>query len=218
MTAGNVEKISDWNKLLDKVNAATQNCGGGSLQHVKDPYLWSASDIKAVQNVLKAGCSTATFTTPDGPPSLWKQKILDEIDAALQIACCNGGGSGPTGPTGPSPVVWYVYLCDCNGSVLLCPNGGCCNECLPWNIPGITGGGNWWVVAGSIKQWAVRQYPNAEALARAYAAFYNASAYCQLGDENGYCTGETAHYNPWHVDTYSTPGLPIAEGAPCVCH
>ena len=219
MTAGNVEKISDWNKLLDKVNAATQSCGGGDLPHVKDPYLWSAKDIKAVQNALKAGCSTATFTMPDGPPSLWKQKILDEIDAALKAACCDSGPTGPTGPTGPSPIVWYVYLCDCFGGYLLHPHDSCCNACVPYNMPGLPDqGGYWRVVGGQTKEWRVSQYPNAEALARAYAAAGNSTAFCELGDENGFCPCETRYFTLWHVGTYTLPdGHPPADFSICQC-
>jgi len=109
--AATVLTTAQWNALLDKVNTATQNCGGGNLQHVTDPHLWSLQDITAVQNVLKAGCSTATFTTPAGPPYIWMQKIIDEINAALSVACCNGptGPSGASGPTNPCIGQAWVY-------------------------------------------------------------------------------------------------------------
>jgi hypothetical protein len=220
MAATTVLTTSQWNALLDKVNNATQNCGGGGLQHVTDPHLWSLSDITAVQNALKAGCSTATFTTPAGPPYLWQQKIIDEINAALSVACCNGGGSGSSGGSsggGASNVVWYTYYCECYGSILACPQSNCCNECIPYNLPGSTGGGKWLVLPGSRKEWPVRNFPNAEALARANAAFWNASAYCNLGDENGYCTGQTVTFSPTKVSSYTVPGNPLADLSPCVC-
>lgn len=80
----------EWNALIDKVNNATKNCGGGGIQHVTDPHLWSLQDITTIQGALKSGCNTAKFTTPVGPPYLWKQKIIDEIETAIAVGCCNG--------------------------------------------------------------------------------------------------------------------------------
>ncbi len=99
----------EWNALIDKVNNATKNCGGGGIQHVTDPHLWSLQDITTIQGVLKSGCNTAKFTTPVGPPYVWMQTIIDEINKALSAACCNGG-SGPSGPSGPTnPCVGQVW-------------------------------------------------------------------------------------------------------------
>ncbi len=109
----------EWNALIDKVNNATKNCGGGGIQHVTDPHLWSLQDITTIQGVLKSGCNTAKFTTPVGPPYVWMQTIIDEINKALSAACCNGGSgpsgpSGPTGPTGPTGSSDYYWLFYCH--------------------------------------------------------------------------------------------------------
>jgi hypothetical protein len=105
-----------WNALIDKVNTATQKCGGGSLKHVTDPYLWSLTDIQAVQKALKAGCSTAKFTGPSGPPYIWMQTIIDEINKAISVACCSGGGgnSGSSGSSGPTEAGQYAYFLGCS--------------------------------------------------------------------------------------------------------
>ncbi len=84
-----VLKTTDWNTILDNVNTAIAGCGGTALPHVTDPHLWSYTDIINVQNALKAACSTNTFTTPVGPPYLWLQKIIDEINTARVKGCCN---------------------------------------------------------------------------------------------------------------------------------
>ena len=120
-----------WNALIDKVNNATQSCGGGGIAHVTDPHLWSLQDIKAVQNALKAGCSTATFTTPVGPPYIWMQTIIDEINKALSAACCNGGGgTGPSGATGPTVFLYIVYLCDCYPASVYADDPDFCHACV----------------------------------------------------------------------------------------
>ena len=88
-TATTVLTSAQWNAIIDQVNSATASCGGGKLQHVTDPHLWSYTDVMAVQSALKAACSTNTFTTPVGPPYLWLQKIIDEINTARVKGCCN---------------------------------------------------------------------------------------------------------------------------------
>jgi len=88
-TATTVLTSAQWNAIIDQVNSATASCGGGKLQHVTDLHLWSYTDVMAVQSALKAACSTNTFTTPVGPPYLWLQKIIDEINTARVKGCCN---------------------------------------------------------------------------------------------------------------------------------
>jgi len=89
MAATTVLTLAEWNLLIDRVNTAMAGCGGSSIPHVTALHLWSKTDITTLQNALKAGCSTNTFTTPVGPPYLWKQKIIDEINAAVAVGCCN---------------------------------------------------------------------------------------------------------------------------------
>jgi len=188
---------AQWNALLDKVNNATKSCGGGGLAHVTDPHLWSLQDITAVQNALKAGCSTATFTTPAGPPYIWMQKIIDEINTALSVACCNGstGPTGPTGATGSGAVFWYVILCDCNGA--LHADGD-----YTWCGGGCIGS---FVFVGSIVGWSTTQYPNAQALATAWAASANANE-TYLGQQ----------IYPFQVHSVPAGTSPVASG-PCTC-
>ncbi len=81
-----------WNAILDKVNGMI--CSGSNFKHVVDPHVWSLKDVQAVQNVLTGTCSTNKFTTPVGPPYLWKQKIIDEINAAVAAGCCNTNNNG----------------------------------------------------------------------------------------------------------------------------
>ena len=45
--------------------------------------------MKNVQAACTSGPTSGTWTTPAGPPYLWMQKIIDEINQAIANGCCN---------------------------------------------------------------------------------------------------------------------------------
>jgi len=94
MAATSVETLDAWNTVLTNIGNLT--CG--TLPQVTDPHLWSLTDIQAVQNICTSGPDSGSYTTPVGPPYLWKQAIIDEINQAIAKGCCSA---------------WYVKKCIC---------------------------------------------------------------------------------------------------------
>ncbi len=76
--------LAQWNALITQMNKTGCPKNPGVL--LTDPHLWSTTDITNFQLNLKTQCALNTFTTPAGP--LWQQKIIDEINAALKMGCC----------------------------------------------------------------------------------------------------------------------------------
>ncbi len=88
--------LAQWNQILTNVTKS----GCGTPPQVTPPHLWSVTDIKNVQNICTSGPNSGTYTTPAGPPYLWKQTIIDEINQALAKGCCKACNScGFTGQT-----------------------------------------------------------------------------------------------------------------------
>jgi hypothetical protein len=88
---GPVLTLADWNKIIQQINdlagSPPDGCNGTSaLSPVTDPHRWSKTDIKGVQDALQAICSSNTFDTI---PDLWKQKTIDDINAAIAAGWCD---------------------------------------------------------------------------------------------------------------------------------
>lgn len=68
-----------------------------ALEEVGRKHIWKKSDIRAVQDRLKAICGTNTF----GPmPDVWKKVIVDELEAAIKKGWCGCGDDGGDGGEG----------------------------------------------------------------------------------------------------------------------
>ena len=203
--------LVQWNAIIDKINIGLANCqnpgaSGPSLPHVTAPHVWTLKDVTNAQNALKGSCSPApTFITPVAP-YVWMQKILDELTNAAK-ACCSGP-TGPTGPTGPKPVYWYVVLCDCYGGLTWTDTY--CAACVPFTGtgPGVANSGVFKIV-GLQAGWSTAQFPNAQALATAWAASANAGEY--YSGSNG-----PIPIKPFQVHSVPVGTPPIVTG-PCPC-
>lgn len=86
-------KRSDWNDIIQQVNAVLQNPPTGTdceplpaLEEVGPLHRWSKDDVQEVQDALKATCPSITFSAI---PELWKQSIIDEITEAIGQAWCD---------------------------------------------------------------------------------------------------------------------------------
>jgi hypothetical protein len=88
---GQVWTRAKWNDIIQRVNNLGSGCTSVSpLSPVGPNHIWTRSDIQAVQNALKAICSTATF---GAIPPLWKQSTIDEINNAITRSCQDCGQS-----------------------------------------------------------------------------------------------------------------------------
>lgn len=56
------------------------------LELVEANHIWSKDDISEIQGRLQQICEDNNFTDPI--PNLWKQSIIDEIEAAIATGCC----------------------------------------------------------------------------------------------------------------------------------
>ena len=81
---------TDWNDVIDRVNEKISTCRSGSenLPHVDPNHIWKKSDVILVRDKIAELCSDTNFTEL----KLWTQKIIDELNSALDNCDCNGGG------------------------------------------------------------------------------------------------------------------------------
>jgi hypothetical protein len=89
---GSVLTLDNWNQIIRQINNLAQNppagCNGvATLQPVTAPHRWSKTDIQQVQQALQGICPSDTFASPI--PDLWKQKTIDDINAAIANGWCN---------------------------------------------------------------------------------------------------------------------------------
>lgn len=79
--------LSDWNDLLEQINALVAECPGVSeLQLVTAPHVWTVQDVLDAQNKLIELCDDNSFSTP----VKWLQSMVDELEAAVAngVCCC----------------------------------------------------------------------------------------------------------------------------------
>jgi hypothetical protein len=84
-------KRSDWNDIIQRVNALCTNPDPGcdalsTLDEVPENHKWSVGDITSVRNKLTEICDENTFSAE---LVKWKQDIIDEIEAAIDAGWCN---------------------------------------------------------------------------------------------------------------------------------
>lgn len=111
---------SDWNDLIDQINALAEECnvdGYVPVEHVEPNHIWAKSDIRRVQEALEQICNEAEFTEPI--PDLWEQAIISEIEAAIANGCCDTEGCWEvsvilhiTGPGGDGSRSGLFYIDD----------------------------------------------------------------------------------------------------------
>lgn len=94
-------KRSDWNAIIDKINALSSTCNDTvtPLDHVDVNHRWSKQDIIDARNKITEHCNNVTFTAD---LIKWTQKIIDELNAAIDDCDCKGGG----GEYGCVPCSW----------------------------------------------------------------------------------------------------------------
>ena len=82
-------KRSDWNSIIDQVNALITSCGSAVAQLTEVPtdHIWSVADILVVRDALTQLCNS-TFSADTVK---WTQAIIDEINNAIANCQC-----GPT--------------------------------------------------------------------------------------------------------------------------
>jgi hypothetical protein len=80
-----------WNEIVRAINELGANPPGGCqaiepLEEVPESHRWSRADIRAAQDKLREICSENEFGEI---PRLWKQSIVDELQAAIERGWCN---------------------------------------------------------------------------------------------------------------------------------
>ena len=76
------------------------------LDFVPANHVWTKTDVLNAQNTLKAICSTATFSPI---PDLWKQGIIDEINAVIASGCKDCAKPPPPPPPPKYSWCWAGY-------------------------------------------------------------------------------------------------------------
>ena len=103
---GQVWKRGDWNDIIDKVNELSTHPPEGTtctpyytIDHVEKDHVWTYDDVNAVAILLslinhsESGCPDMMPTVlvppdPNKPVFVWKQKWIDEINAAIAQGWC----------------------------------------------------------------------------------------------------------------------------------
>jgi hypothetical protein len=112
-TPTTVLTLAQWNQILTNINNSSASCGNTPLPAVTAPHRWSTTDILNAQVACANG---GPYTTPVGPPYLWQQKIIDELNAGIAKGCCtcNKGVDGKVIPFGP--VINATVQTSCGGA------------------------------------------------------------------------------------------------------
>jgi hypothetical protein len=94
---GQVWKRTDWNDIIDKINALISQCNDdvAPLDYVPENHKWSVTDIIVARDTISAHCSNAEFNTE---LKKWKQEIIDELNTAM--GDCDCGEGKPCKPSG----------------------------------------------------------------------------------------------------------------------
>ena len=81
--------LSDWNSIIDQINALIASCGSGvaPLSQVTGPHIWTVQDILTVRSTLTQLC-TSSNPTFSAATMKWTQAIIDEINAAIAGCRC----------------------------------------------------------------------------------------------------------------------------------
>lgn len=94
---GQVWKRTDWNDIIDKINALISQCNDdvAPLDYVPENHKWSVQDITEARNKIIEHCSNANFTTE---LVKWKQEIVDELNTAMGDCDCHGSAGADCEP------------------------------------------------------------------------------------------------------------------------
>jgi hypothetical protein len=88
---GQVERLEDWNDIIQRVNDLSQDPDEGCdslslLEEAEAPHIWSVFDITQVQDKLKEICKDNEF---EADLRLWNQEIIDEIESGISMGWCD---------------------------------------------------------------------------------------------------------------------------------
>jgi hypothetical protein len=112
---GQVWTRDDWNQLIRKLNQVLQNPPGSTdcnaiaaIDEVDAGHRWTKSDIREVQDKLKAICKDNTFSAAADTPELWLQKTVDDINTAVSNGWCGCTGGNKGCPPGSYISDFYI--------------------------------------------------------------------------------------------------------------
>ncbi len=82
-------KRSDWNLLIQQVNAQAVACGYSEpLEEVTEGHIWSVEDVTQMRNALLEICANGPEFNE--PLTIWSQALVDELQSAIvNCGCCD---------------------------------------------------------------------------------------------------------------------------------